>query len=83
MSDVKWITKDSDVPGDQKSVLVRYGHENGLHRRPGGLTYTVDRNLDRNLLQAHLQTVISEAQSLADFERIDTVYVTIPKRVAG
>jgi hypothetical protein len=83
MSDVKWVAKNSDVPNNQKSVLVTYGDENALHRHSGGLTYTVNRNLDRNLLEAHLQTVISEAQSLADFERIDTVYVTIPKRMAG
>lgn len=63
--------------------LTHVGDENALHRHSGGLTYTVDRKLDHNLLQAHLQTVISEAQSLADFERIDTVYVTIPKQVAG
>jgi hypothetical protein len=83
MSDVKWVAKDYEVPRNQKSVVVTYGDENALHRHSGGLTYTVDRNLDRNLLEAHLQTVISEAQSLADFERIDTVYVTIPKRAAG
>lgn len=83
MSDVKWLAKGSEIPSGRKSVLVEFGDENALHRHSGGLTYTVDRNLDRNLLEAHLQTVISEAQSLADFERIDTVYVTIPKRVAG
>ncbi len=83
MSDVKWVANDSDVPSNQKSVVVKYGDENALHRHSGGLTYTVDRNLDRNLLEAHVQTVISEAQSLADFEHIDTVYVAIPKRVAG
>jgi hypothetical protein len=82
MSDVKWVAKDSKIPSGQKSVLVELGDENALRRHSGGLTYTVDRNLDRNLLEAHVQTVISEAQSLADFERIDTVYVTIPKRVA-
>jgi hypothetical protein len=83
MSDVKWVVEQFEVPRNQKFVLVTYGDENALHRHAAGLTYTVDRNLDRNLLEAHVQTVISEAQSLADFERIDTVYVTIPKRAAG
>lgn len=83
MSDVKWVAQNSKIPTGQKSVLVEFGDENALHRHSGGLTYTVDRNLDHNLLEAHLDTVISEAQSLADFERIETVYVTIPKRVAG
>jgi len=39
----------------------------------------LNRNLNHNLLEA---TVISDAQTLADFEKIDTVYVTIPKQVA-
>ncbi len=78
MSMVKWVAKDAEIPRGQKSVLVKYGDENALHRHSDGLTYTIDRNLDPNLLEAHVQTVISEAQSLADFERIDTVYVKNP-----
>jgi hypothetical protein len=44
MSDVKWVTDASKIPGNQKSVLVEYGDENALHRHSGGLTYTVDAN---------------------------------------
>jgi len=78
MAAVKWIPNETSIPKEKKSVLIKYGNENGLHRRPGGLTYSIDRSLTPNLLEAHLQTVISEAQTMADFERIDTVYVTLP-----
>jgi hypothetical protein len=81
MADVRWIASDSDLPKDRQFVLVKFGKENGLHRHSAGLTYSVDRGLNANLLEAHLQTVISEAQTLADFERIDTVYVSVPKTV--
>ena len=81
MADVKWIVSESDLPKDRQFVLVKYGKENGLRRHSAGLTYSVDRGLNVNLLEAHLQTVISEAQTLADFEKIDTVYVTVPKKV--
>jgi hypothetical protein len=82
MSDVRWIASKSELPAGKKFVLVEYGKENGLRRHSSGLTYSVDRGLNANLLEAHLQTVISEAQTLADFERIDIVYVTVPKKVA-
>jgi hypothetical protein len=82
MSDVRWIANKSELPAGKKFVLVEYGLENGLSRHSSGLTYSVNRGLNANLLEAHLQTVISEAQTLADFEKIDTVYVTVPRKVA-
>jgi hypothetical protein len=41
---------------------------------------TVDRSMQPNLLEAHTETVIGDAQALADQENIDTVFVTVPKR---
>jgi hypothetical protein len=76
MADVRWITNDSDLPTDRRYVLIAYGEENGLLRHSAGLTYSIERGLNANLLEAHLQTVISEAQTLADFEKIDTVCVS-------
>ena len=81
MADVRWITSDSDLPTDRQYVLIAYGEENGLLRHSAGLTYSIDRGLNANLLEAHLQTVISEAQTLADFEKIDTVYISVPNKV--
>jgi hypothetical protein len=80
MAEVKWIVDISKIPTDKQFVLISYGSENGLHREANSLTYSVDRNLSPNLLEAHLETVISEAVAMADFERIDTVYVAIPKK---
>ena len=75
MADVRWITSDSDLPTDRQYVLIAYGEDNGLLRHSAGLTYSIDRGLNANLLEARLQTVISEAQTLADFQKIiDTVY---------
>lgn len=83
MADMKWLPQESQPPDGPKFVLIEYGSENGLHRHAHGLTLSVDRNLEPNLLEAHIETVLSEAQSLAAFENIHTVYVTIPKRTNG
>jgi hypothetical protein len=82
MAEVKWIASTSNIPADKQFVLINYGRENGLRRHPNGLTYSVDRNLSPNLLEAHVQTVISDALAMADFEEIETVYVAIPKKAA-
>ena len=81
MADVRWITSDSDLPTDRQYVLIAHGEDNGLLRHSAGLTYSIDRGLNANLLEAHLQTVISKAQTLADFEKIDTVYISVPNKV--
>ena len=83
MAEVEWIIDTSNIPTDKQFVLINYGRKNGLHRHANGLTYSVDRNLSPNLLEAHVQTVISEAVAMADFEKIDTVYVAIPKKSAA
>ena len=80
MADVRWITSDADLPTDRQYVLIAYGEDNGLLRHSAGLTYSIDRGLNARV-SAHLQTVISEAQTLADFEKIDTVYISVPNNV--
>ena len=82
MAEVKWIVDISKIPADKQFVLISYGRENGLQRHSNGLTYSVDRSLNPNLLEAHVETVISDAVAMADFEKIDIVYVTIPKKAA-
>jgi hypothetical protein len=78
MSDVRW------TPVNQSFQRVQSLHwlsmERNTHRHSSNLTCSVDRGLNANLLEAHLQTVISEAQTLADFEKIDIVYVTVPRK---
>jgi hypothetical protein len=80
MAETKWLAEGARPPAGPKFVLIEYGGSNGLHRHAHGLTFSVDRNASPNLLEAHIETVLSEAQALADFEKIDTVYVSIPKR---
>ena len=79
MAETKWLAEGAHPPVGPKFVLIEYGGSNRLHRHPRGLTFAVDRNMSPNVLEAHIQTVLAEAQSLADFEQIETVYVTIPK----
>ncbi|MBV8508675.1 MAG: hypothetical protein JO289_00790 [Xanthobacteraceae bacterium] len=79
MAQTKWLDDGAQPPVGPKFVLIEYGSSNGLQRHARGLTFSVDRNVTPNLLEAHIETVLSEAQTLADFEQIDTVYVSIPK----
>jgi hypothetical protein len=76
MAETKWLAEGARPPAGPRFVLIEYGSSNGLRRHAHGLTFSVDRNASPNLLEA----VLSEAQTLADFEKIDTVYVGIPKR---
>ena len=41
---------------------------------------TVDRGMPDNLFQAHLQTVISDAELLVDQERLDAVFICVAPR---
>ena len=50
-----------------------------MFRHSRGITVTIDRSMDTNLLEAHTETAIGEAQAMADQENIDTVFVTAPK----
>jgi hypothetical protein len=79
MAETKWLAAGVHPPAGPRFVLIEYGSSNGLRRHARGLTFSVDRNASPNLLEAHIETVLSEAQALADFEKIDTVYVGIPK----
>ena len=80
MAYVQRVLSRSQIPSGKKHVLVALGDQNGIDRHGDHLTVTVDRSMPENLFEAHLQTAIGEAQSLADREKIDTVFVCIPER---
>jgi hypothetical protein len=80
MAKIHYVSSSADLPPGQHYILVEYGDENRLVRHSRGITMTVDRSMQTNLLEAHTETVIGDAQSLADQENIDTVFVTVPKR---
>ena len=80
MAKVQYVSSSAELPTDRQYILVEYGDENRLVRHGRGITMTVDRSMPVNLLEAHAETVIGDAQSMADQENIDTVYVTVPRR---
>jgi hypothetical protein len=80
MAKVQYVSSKVELPRDERYILVEYGNENGLVRHDHGFTMTIDKSMSPNLLEAHTETAIGEAQSMADIEKIDTVYVTVPKR---
>jgi hypothetical protein len=80
MARIQYISAASDIPENSTYVLVELGSENRLSRHSRGLTITIDRSLPSNLLEAHTETVIGEAQAMADQERIDTVFIALPER---
>ena len=83
MARIQYLSPDADLPPDGLYILVEYGKENRLFKHSRGFTMTVDRSMDTNLLEAHTETVIGDAQAMADMEKIDTVFVTAPKRDEG
>lgn len=80
MATIQYISAATDLPASGEYVLIELGSENRLIRHSRGLTITIDRSLPSNLLEAHIETTIGEAQSMADQEHIDTVFVALPKR---
>lgn len=80
MATIQYVSAASDIPETSKYVLVELGSENRLSRHNRGLTVTIDRSLPSNLLEAHTETAIGEAQAIADQEGIDIVFVALPKR---
>jgi hypothetical protein len=77
---IQYVSAASDIPENSKYVLVELGSENRLSRHSRGLTVTIDGSLPSNLLEAHTETAIGEAQAIADQEGIDIVVVALPKR---
>jgi len=80
MAKIQYLSSSAALPSGGRYVLVEYGDENRLFSHSRGITVTVDRSMDANLLEAHTETAIGEAQAMADQEHIDTVFVAVPKR---
>ena len=82
MAKIQYVSSSAELPTDRQYILVEYGDENRLVRHRRGITMTVDRSMPVNLLEAHAETVIGDAQSMADQENIDTVYTLDPSTAA-
>jgi hypothetical protein len=79
MAKIQYVSSPADLPS-VPYVLVEYGDENRLLRHSRGITMTIDRSMEANLLEAHTETVIGGAQAVADQENTETVFVTAPRR---
>jgi len=80
MAYVQRVASRDEIPAGKNHVVIVVGSANGMKRDGGNITITVDRSVDRNLFEAHLDTAIGEAQSVADREKIETVFVCIPQQ---
>jgi len=65
MAKIQYLSSSADLPSGGRYVLVEYGDENRLFSHSRGITVTVDRSMDANLLEAHTETAIGEAQAIA------------------
>lgn len=75
MATVQRISSDATPPLTGRHVLVQLGDRDALEREGESLVYTVNRKMPRNLFEAHAQRIISDAELMADQEKIDVVFV--------
>jgi len=75
MATIQQISPEATPPATERYVLVRLGDSDGLERQGESFVYTISRQMSRNLFEAHVQRMISDAELLAEQERIDTVFL--------
>jgi hypothetical protein len=71
MAAVQPISPVSEIPSGCKYVLITTGDKSELTRRDDNLLFTVNQTMSDNLFEAHVERVISDAELLADRERVD------------
>jgi hypothetical protein len=75
MANIQQISPDGAPPSTGRYVLVQLGDRDALERRGESFVYTISHKMPRNLFEAHVQRMISDAELLADQEKIEAVYV--------
>jgi hypothetical protein len=80
MASTQRISTRSDIPVGRTYVLIQAGDKDELTRDGDNYVVTVDRCMLDNLFEAHLQTAISDAELLANQERLDSVFVCVAPR---
>jgi hypothetical protein len=75
MATIQRISPEATPPSTGRYVLMRLGDSDGLERQGDSFVYTISRQMPRNLFEAHVQRMISDAELLADQEKIDVVFV--------
>ena len=68
MPKVKYIASPTEIPADQKYVLVKYGDEYGQTRQPLGLTITVARQQSKTVSELSFLTAVHTAKGIAKQE---------------
>jgi hypothetical protein len=74
MATVRQISPDA-VPAAGRHVLVRVGDKDALERAGKNFVYTINRDLPHNEFESRAQRIISDAELLADQEKIEVVLV--------
>jgi hypothetical protein len=74
MPKVKYIASPTEIPADQKYVLVRYGEEYGQTRQPQGLTITVARQQSNAISELSFLTAVHTAKGIAKKEGISEIF---------
>jgi hypothetical protein len=82
MATVQRISSAAAPPPTGRHILVLLGDSDALDREGESLVYTVNRKLPRNLFEAHAQRIISDAELMADREKIDVVFVCFDPRLS-
>jgi CspA family cold shock protein len=68
MPKVKYIASPTDMPADQRYVLVKYGEEYGQTRQPLGFTITVARQQSNSISELSFLTAVHTAKGIAKKE---------------
>jgi hypothetical protein len=74
MPKVKYIASPTDMPADQRYVLVKYGEEYGQTREPLGFTITVARQQSNSISELSFLTAVHTAKGIAKKEGISEVF---------
>jgi len=75
MPKVKYIASLTEIPADQKYVLVKYGDEYGQTRQPLGLTITVARQQSKTVSELSFLTAVHTAKGIAKQDGVSEVFV--------
>jgi hypothetical protein len=74
MPKVKYIASATEIPADQKYVLVKHGEEYGQTRHPLGLTITVTRQQSNTVSELSFLTAVHTAKGIAKQEGISEIF---------
>jgi hypothetical protein len=75
MPRVKYIKSPSEIPAEQKHVLVMYGEKYAETRHAAGLTIAVARQRSKTVSELSFLTAVHTAKKIAKREGISDIFV--------